>query len=96
MPLFVVERFVPGMTPDGLSRLARDQQCLPGVSYRHTIYVPADEICFCLVEAGSAQVVKDANDHARLPVERIVEAVHVLAAAPRSRAGQRHAGALRT
>lgn len=81
VPLFVVERFLPGMTPDALAALTRDQQGLPGVSHRHSTYVPADETCFCLVEAGSAEAVKEANAGARLPFERVVEAVHVSAGA---------------
>lgn len=81
MPLFVVERFLPGMTPEALAALVRDQQGLGGVAYLHSTYVPADETCFCLVEAGSEQEVKEANTRARLPFERVVEAMHVLAGA---------------
>lgn len=92
MPLFVVERFLPGLTPGALETLARDQQRLVGVSYRHTTYVPGDETCFCLVEAGSAQAVKEANAGGCLPFERVVEAVYVLPEVPWDRAAQSHSG----
>lgn len=77
MPLFMVERFLPGMTSEGLEALVREQSGLPGLSYRQSTYVPADETCFCLVEAGSEQEVKEANASARLPFERVVEAMHI-------------------
>lgn len=85
MSLYVVERFLPGMSPEGLGVLAREQQGLDAaddVSYRHSTYVPADETCFCLFEAPSAQAVEAANARARLPFERVVEVVHVGAGAP--------------
>lgn len=82
MTLFVIERFLPDLTADALGTLAREQQGLRGVSYRHSIYVPADDTCFCLVEAESAEAVSEANAGARLPFERVVEALQVFADRP--------------
>jgi len=45
-----------------------------GTSVRivRTIFVPEDETCFVLIEAATAEAVRDAATRASLPVERIV------------------------
>jgi hypothetical protein len=42
-------------------------------------FIPAEEKCFCLFEASSAESVQEANERAGLPFERIVEAEFITA-----------------
>jgi Nickel responsive protein SCO4226-like len=44
------------------------------IRYRHSILVPADETCFHLFEASSAELVRSAIERAGLRAQRIVEA----------------------
>ena len=44
------------------------------VRYLRSIYVPEDETCFLLYEAGTATVAREAAGRAGLPFERIAEA----------------------
>lgn len=43
--------------------------------YVRTIFVPADETCFYLFEADSADAVVSVGGRAELPFERVLEAV---------------------
>jgi hypothetical protein len=45
------------------------------VHYLRSIFVPEDETCFLLLEAGSAEAVREAARRAALPFERVAEAV---------------------
>jgi hypothetical protein len=45
------------------------------VRYVRSIFVPADETCFHLFEAASADAVRDASERAGLSPQRIVEAI---------------------
>jgi hypothetical protein len=47
------------------------------VRYLRAIFVPADETCFHLFEAASADAVRAASERAGLSAQRIVEAVGV-------------------
>ena len=82
MPLFLVERYVPGLgvghVVQALARLRRREDGEP-VRHLCSLFVPADETCFCLFEALSAVSVVEANGRAGLPFERVVEAVVVSA-----------------
>jgi hypothetical protein len=59
------------------ARTAAKQLRRQGIAVRfvHSILVPADEICFYVFEAVSADAVRAACDRAALRFERIVEAV---------------------
>ena len=85
MSKFLVERYLPGFTPDQLSAAAgaakkttaeMSQHGTP-VRYLRSTFVPGEEKCFCLFEGPSAEVVREANERAQLPFERIVEAMHI-------------------
>ena len=41
--------------------------------------MPAEEKCFCLFEGPSQDEVRQTNERAELPFERIVEAKHISA-----------------
>ena len=85
MTKYVVERYLPGITPDQLTAAAgaaksttaaMAQEGTP-VRYLRSTFIPGEEKCFCLFEGPSAEVVRTANDRAELPYERIVEAMHI-------------------
>ena len=85
MAKYVVERYLPGITPDQLASAAGSakrttaemaQEGTP-VRYLRSTFIPGEEKCFCLFEGPSADAVKSANERAQLPYERIVEAIHV-------------------
>ena len=85
MNKYLVERYLPGITPDQLTAAAGSaksttaamtQEGTP-VQYLRSTFIPGEEKCFCLFEGPSAEVVRTANDRAQLPYERIVEAMHL-------------------
>jgi hypothetical protein len=82
MPVFVVERYLPALTPDGVRAQARLETELLAtgpevVRHVHTTYLYDDELCFSVFEAPSIDAVRRANDRAAMPYERITEAVDV-------------------
>jgi hypothetical protein len=85
MTQYLVERYLPGLTPEQLAAAAASakrttaamtQEGTP-VQYLRSTFIPGEEKCFCLFEGPSAEVVRTANDRAHIPYERIVEAMHV-------------------
>ena len=85
MTKYLVERYLPGITPDQLAAAAGSakrttaamtQEGTP-VQYLRSTFIPGEEKCFCLFEGPSAEVVRTANDRAQRSYERIVEALHV-------------------
>lgn len=85
MAKYMVERSLPGLSGDQLAAAAAkakttaaemSRQGVP-VRYLRSTFVPGENKCYCLFEGPSAQAVKEANERAELPFERIVEAVHV-------------------
>ena len=75
--VYVVERFLPGLSRSdllqGLSRLERDLE----VRYLGSTIVLGDEACFCQFEAPSEAAVAEVNRKAGLTFDRIVPAVSV-------------------
>ena len=47
------------------------------VTYLRSTFLTGDQTCYCLFEGPSEQAVKQANDTAGLPYERVVHAMHV-------------------
>ena len=87
MPEYMVERHLPGITPDQLTAAAAraksvtaemTQQGRP-VRYLRSTFLPSEEKAFCLFEAPSAERVREANELARIPLQRIVEVQHIAA-----------------
>jgi len=81
MPQYMVERHLPGITPEQLTAAAAraksvtatmSQQGKP-VRYLRSTFLPTEEKAFCLFEAPSADRVKEANELAKIPLQRIVE-----------------------
>jgi hypothetical protein len=78
MPTYLVERYLPGRDRDWLeAALARLPRQTLGVAYLGSLYVPSDESCFCRFEAADAESVREANELARVPFARIVEATEL-------------------
>ena len=85
MTKYLVERYLPGLTPEQLAAAAGSaerttetmtQEGTP-VQYLRSTFIPGEEKCFCLFEGPSTEMVRTANDRAQLPYERIVEVMHV-------------------
>lgn len=90
MAVFLVERDLPGIDPQGL---AGAQQAAIAVSERFTAagrplryirstFIPGEDRCLCLFEAADPTTVADGNADAGLPFRRIVEVADL--PAPRS------------
>ena len=87
MPRYLVERYLPHMTPERLAAAAvRAKQAAERLSakgtpvqYLHSTFLPRDEMSLCLFDADSAHAVADASEAAGLPYERISEAMHLTA-----------------
>jgi hypothetical protein len=80
--VFVVERFLPALTPEQVRAQAKREAAVlaaPTTDVRHvrTIYLCDDELCFSVFEAPSIEALRCANDQGGMPYERITEAVDV-------------------
>ena len=89
MTEYVVELYLSRVEPERLAeaadqaRSAAEELRAEGIDVRYTgsIFVPEDETCFHVYEAGSAESVRKASRRAGMAATRIVEAVHVRRAA---------------
>lgn len=83
MAEFLVELYLPREVAGGAdgvaerARLAAEQIACEGAAVQHlqSIFVPADETCFFLYRAASAEAARDAAARCQLRVERVSEAV---------------------
>lgn len=85
MPRYMVERHLPGFTSSQLAAAAASarkttaemtKEGVP-VRYLRSTFVPSENRCFCLFDGPSVEAVKQANERAGLPHERIIEVVHI-------------------
>lgn len=77
MRTFVVERYVPRPTFRSLpSECARVTSASEGseVVYLRSIYLPDDEVSFCLFSGPSADAIVDGLNRANIAFERVLEA----------------------
>lgn len=83
MTVYMVERDLSGIS---MADLAAAQQAAIATSksfsekgtpmrYIRSTFAPGDGRCMCLFEAASANEVKRLNDEAKLPYNRVVEAL---------------------
>ncbi len=87
MPNYIVERHLPGFDAEKISAAAAaakastQKMSADGtpVRYLRSFFIPGEDKCFCLFEAMSPDVVKEANDQAGLPYLNISEGLHVSA-----------------
>ncbi|SPE26522.1 conserved hypothetical protein [Candidatus Sulfopaludibacter sp. SbA3] len=82
MPVFMVERDLPGITLEELAA-AQKRAIQTGkeltaegrqVRYIRSMFVPGESKCMCLFEAASPDNVREANERAQIPFTRIVVA----------------------
>ncbi len=86
MPKYMVERYLPGITSDQLTAAAgrakevtarMTEEGTP-VRYLRSTYVPGEDKCYCLFDGPSADAVRQANERAEIPLERVVEVAHIV------------------
>jgi len=83
MPVFMVDRDLPGITLDALGQAQSKaiatadeyQQQGRDVRYIRSTFVPGESHCMCLFEAPTAQDVAELNDEAGIPYTRVTEAL---------------------
>jgi hypothetical protein len=81
LPVFMVERYLPGMTSEAVSAAAgRTEAVISALSdegerarYLGCTFVPDEESVFCLFEASSAWIVEEINRRAVFRVDRVLE-----------------------
>jgi len=79
MPTYLVERYLPGMPPDGIRagvarcRRATAEMRSEGLAVRHvqSLVVAEDELCLCRFTAASPELVEEANRRASFAYARI-------------------------
>ncbi len=83
MPVYMVDRNLPGVTLDQLAAAQKaaietsrqfSAQGKP-VRYIRSTFVPGESHCMCLFEAGNSDLVKQVNETAKIPFTRITEAL---------------------
>ena len=87
MAEFLVETYAPRETPNAVAVHVQDvaraaaEVSQPEIEVRllRAIFLPADETCFYHYQSSSADAVREAAARARLPLERITEAVSITA-----------------
>ena len=83
MPVYMVERDLPGIEMDQLAAAQKaaietsNQFTASGknVRYIRTTFVPGEAHCMCLFEGDNADLVREVNETAQIPFTRIVEAL---------------------
>jgi hypothetical protein len=76
MARFLVERYWPGVTPDGVE-VATGELRARGLDIVETILAAPDEVCLWYVEAASAAVVTAGFGAANVPVDRLTAATRI-------------------
>jgi hypothetical protein len=84
---FLVERYWPGIDlaglRDALPRLEAAARAMTAegrrVEHVGSILMPVDQVVFSLIAAGDESLVRQLNDRADLPADRIAEAIALLA-----------------
>ena len=83
MPVYLVERVLRGVTVESLEMLRHrtEEACRTAVArgkpvrYLRSTFAPGESRCQCLFEAPSAELVREVNDAAGFPYDRIMLAV---------------------
>jgi muconolactone delta-isomerase len=83
MPVFMVERDLPGIKMEQLAAAqkaaieAGKELTAEGkqVRYIRSTFVPGDSKCMCLFEAPNSDNVREANERAKIPFTKIVPAM---------------------
>ena len=83
MAVYMVERELPGISMDQLAGAQKaaietgQQMTAAGknVNYIRTTFVPGEAKCMCLFEADNEDLVRELNETAQIPFNRIVPAM---------------------
>jgi len=83
MPVYMVDRDLPGIAMDDLAAAQRRaiewsgryQSGGKNVRYIRSTFVPGESHCMCLFDAPSAELVAQLNDDAQIPYTRVTEAL---------------------
>ena len=83
MPVYMVERSLPGIQMDQLAAAQKAAietsekftQEGKDVRYIRTTFVPGEAHCMCLFEASNEELVKEVNQAAQIPFTRVVESL---------------------
>lgn len=83
MPVYMVERELPGMKVEQLAAAQKraievgKELTAEGkqVRYIRSTFVPGENKCMCLFEAPNPENVREANERAQIPFTRIVPAM---------------------
>lgn len=83
MPVYMVDRDLPGITMEALGQAqqrAIDTAAVyrergKDVRYIRSTFVPGEAHCMCLFEAPSPDLVGELNDEAQIPYTRVTEAL---------------------
>ena len=82
MPIYLVDRNLPGITMEQLGSAQRaaiqtsERFTTEGkpIRYIRSTFIPQESRCMCLFEADNPTLVKELNQAAGIPFERVVEA----------------------
>jgi Protein of unknown function (DUF4242) len=82
MPVFMADRNLPGITMEQLGAAQKaaietgKKMTAEGrpVRYIRSTFVPGDSRCMCLFEASNEKDVRELNETAKIPFDRIVKA----------------------
>jgi hypothetical protein len=77
---YLVERYWPGLTREKLDEAAlrlREAAVGEPVVYLGSIFVPGDEMSFCLFRGPSEAAVARVNERAGVAFERVVESIEI-------------------
>ena len=82
MPVYLVERELPGISMEELAVLQKKaiqmgkELTAQGrqVRYIRSTFVPGESKCMCLFEAANPEHVREANERGHIPFTRIVQA----------------------
>jgi len=84
MPIYVVERILPGASVEALEAIgeAVEAACRElgadggkSIRYLRSTFTPGESRCRCVFEAANADLVRDVNDRAQVPYSRIIVAL---------------------
>lgn len=97
MPIYMVDRNLPGITTEQLAGAQQraietsrqfTAQGKP-VRYIRSMFVPSEAHCMCLFEASSPEHVREVNEKAQLPFNRILEAADLTPPTEQAATGRR-------
>ena len=85
MAKYMVERHLPGIKTEELAGAAArakettakmTEEGTP-VRYLRSTFIPGEEKCYCLFEGPNEDSIREANQRAEIPFERVTEAMHI-------------------